>query len=411
LIFIKHISLALGELNMTKTYLLAGLFALGLASAATAQTTFSNDVSIKGGGTEDQLCVGDNCANDEVYASNKVKIRIKDENTALEFSDVNDDDWVIEANQGGFQNLRMGNETDGRKPFVIEGSAPSNTLFLDSLANGDSAIGIGTSLPAMPIHIRAASARVRLDGTGATSKAWDIAAGSDIFFSQADRGRTRFVVEHSDGFPDVVRIDENGNLGLGITHPAGALHIDRNDGTGKIIVANRSGSGAQEMLLMQSDGGGYFTLKNTTSGRDWFFTHENNIGGRFIITSSTNPSQGLFLEPDGDMQIGGTLTTGGGTCGGGCDLVFTDGYALPSIAEHAEEMFTLGHLPNVGPTPENAPINVSDKLGRMLNELEHAHIFIAQQDAIISEMRAEQMTMRAELSELRTLVNSARSIE
>jgi hypothetical protein len=150
---------------------------------------------------------------------------------------------------------------------------------------------------------------------------------------------------------------------------------------------------------MQSDGGGYFTLKNTTSGRDWFFTHENNIGGRFIITSSTNPSQGLFLAPNGNMSIGGTLTTGGGTCGGGCDRVFSQDYDLPSIAEHAEAMWSLGHLPNVGPTPENAPINVSDKLGRMLNELEHAHIYIARQQEEIS-------TLRAELQELRVLVTS-----
>ncbi|MDQ2090268.1 hypothetical protein, partial [Marimonas arenosa] len=60
--------------------------------------------------------------------------------------------------------------------------------------------------------------------------------------------------------------------------------------------------------------------------------------------------------------------------------VFSDDYDLPSIAEHTERMFAMGHLPNVGPTIENQPINLTDKVGRMLNELEHAHIFIAQQD-------------------------------
>jgi uncharacterized coiled-coil protein SlyX len=64
--------------------------------------------------------------------------------------------------------------------------------------------------------------------------------------------------------------------------------------------------------------------------------------------------------------------------------VFSQDYDLPSIAEHAEAMWSLGHLPNVGPTPENTPINVSDKLGRMLNELEHAHIYIAEQNKTIA---------------------------
>jgi hypothetical protein len=41
-------------------------------------------------------------------------------------------------------------------------------------------------------------------------------------------------------------------------------------------------------------------------------------------------------------------------------------------------MWQNGHLPNIGPTPEDQPINVSDKLGRMLNELEKAHIYIDQ---------------------------------
>ncbi|MEZ5716831.1 MAG: hypothetical protein R3D85_17770, partial [Paracoccaceae bacterium] len=48
------------------------------------------------------------------------------------------------------------------------------------------------------------------------------------------------------------------------------------------------------------------------------------------------------------------------------------------------------------------PINVTDKLGRMLNELEHAHLYIAQlerengaQTDLIASLKAEQATQRA----------------
>ncbi|MDF1668571.1 MAG: hypothetical protein P1U83_03060, partial [Roseovarius sp.] len=155
---------------------------------------------------------------------------------------------------------------------------------------------------------------------------------------------------------------------------------------------------------MKSNGGSYFTVSNTTSGRDWFFTHENAAQGRFIITSSTNPADGLFLAPGGDMTIGGTLTTGGGTCGGGCDAVFSDEYDLPSIAEHADAMWSLGHLPNIGQTLENQPINVSDKLGRMLNELEHAHIYIDQLHGRLAEQDVVNQNLMARLEQLEHLV-------
>jgi hypothetical protein len=56
-------------------------------------------------------------------------------------------------------------------------------------------------------------------------------------------------------------------------------------------------------------------------------------------------------------------------------------------------MHRLGYLPNVGPTPEGAPLNVTDKLGRMLNELEHAHLYIAQ----LSRENAEQKALNARL--------------
>lgn len=86
----------------------------------------------------------------------------------------------------------------------------------------------------------------------------------------------------------------------------------------------------------------------------------------------------FILDANGNVTITGSITTSGGTCGCGCDAVFTDEYDLPSISEHTEAMYALGYLPNVGPTLENTAINVSDKLGRMLNELEHAHIYIAE---------------------------------
>jgi len=107
----------------------------------------------------------------------------------------------------------------------------------------------------------------------------------------------------------------------------------------------------------------------------------------------------MVLNTSGDMTLGGALTTAtGNTCDVGCDRVFTPEYDLPTIEEHAEEMFANGYLPVVGPTPEDAPtININQKLGGMLNELEKAHIYIADLNERNKAIASENEALKARL--------------
>jgi len=97
----------------------------------------------------------------------------------------------------------------------------------------------------------------------------------------------------------------------------------------------------------------------------------------------------MRILPGGDVVIAGELTTAG-DCSVGCDRVFSADYQIPSIAQRAELMWANGYLPNVGPTTENGPFKVSDKLGRMLNELEHAHIYIAQLNTRLNALEEQR---------------------
>ena len=47
----------------------------------------------------------------------------------------------------------------------------------------------------------------------------------------------------------------------------------------------------------------------------------------------------------------------------GCDAVFDAGFERLSVTDHAALMWENGHLPSVGPTLPNAPMNVSEKMG------------------------------------------------
>ena len=72
--------------------------------------------------------------------------------------------------------------------------------------------------------------------------------------------------------------------------------------------------------------------------------------------------------------------------------MFGADYDLPSIEEHAAQMFANSYLPQVGPTVPHAPMNISEKMGTMLNELEKAHIYIAQmQESHKAENQAMQI--------------------
>jgi hypothetical protein len=104
----------------------------------------------------------------------------------------------------------------------------------------------------------------------------------------------------------------------------------------------------------------------------------------------------MKLNADGDMQIDGTLTTAG-SCSVGCDAVFEADYPLPSIEDHLAETLALGHLPNVGPTRHGEPWDMTDKMGRVLNELEHAHLYIGQLHAQNSAQAAQIAALSARL--------------
>jgi hypothetical protein len=102
------------------------------------------------------------------------------------------------------------------------------------------------------------------------------------------------------------------------------------------------------------------------------------------------------LMVEGDVDVTGTLTTGGPPCGGGCDAVFGADYDLPSIEEHAAAMYANSYLPEIGPTMPHAPVNLSEQYGKVINELEKAHIYIAQ-----LETEARQRDQRLEIQNTR----------
>ena len=159
------------------------------------------------------------------------------------------------------------------------------------------------------------------------------------------------------------------------------------------------------LMLLQGNGPVFFAIEDSNNSSRWNMSN-NNPAGDYLMTKQGDT--GIFtFEGDGDLRITGQLFTGtGNTCDVGCDRVFSPDYDLPSIEEHAAEMWANNHLPAVGPTPEdaNAPFNVTAKTAGILNELEKAHIYIEQLHQRLSEKESDLDAVTERLERLEALL-------
>ncbi|MFZ7092559.1 hypothetical protein [Primorskyibacter sp. 2E233] len=309
-------------------------------------------------------------------------------------------DWRLRVNDnfnGGFERFSIEDLDADTVPFSVEGGAPENALWID---NGGG-IGLGTMLPQDRLHMVGPfgpSLRFEQTGNGLVPpQIWRVIGQTGFSLADVTAGTTPFRIER--GAPsNTLNIDDAGSVGVGTPTPAVPLHVTRADGSASVLVENTGGDPgvAREMFKLSSNGGSYFTFDNTGAGTTWFFVHENASPNRFIITDGVADGPEMTISAEGDLEIQGQLYTAG-SCAAGCDRVFDADYPLPTIAEQAAMMRDLKHLPNVGPTPENGPFNITAMTGGMLNELEKAHLYIARLHQELAEQKAQTRQLAAQL--------------
>ena len=377
-------------LSTASAVAIAGSMMLGFSTAATADQVFNDDVIITF-----SLCVGNDCVNGESFGFDT--IRLKENNLRIAFVDTSTsasfptNDWEIEvnsSNNGGENYFAIDDVSGGRTPFRVQAGAPTGSLWVDSA--GD--VGIGQQNPVVDLHVTSGNTptlRLEQNGTsGFASQTFDVAANEANFFVRDVTNSSRLSFRIRPGAPESsIDIASDGDVGVGTSAPASQLHVRSTDASGNVLLLEEATGtqGRRTMMEIRNQGNPELALSNTANGRYW----QVHGGLNLVIEEGAGNTTDLFtLSPAGDLTIAGTLTTAGGTCGGGCDAVFDDPEALPTLQEHTEAMWANGYLPNVGPTIENQPFNVSDKVGRMLNELEMAHIYVAQLDARVRELEA-----------------------
>jgi hypothetical protein len=375
------------------------VFAHSAVSPSLADQVIADDLIVDG-----SLCAGLACANGEDFGTGI--LRLKNGNVRVDFLDtsgagVPDRDWRIEVNAltgvGEHFAIRdMGDSSTGAEGgtavLQLSAGAPPNSIFVDSFGE----IGFGTATPGDELHIATGNTptiRMEQDGSnGFSPSLWRISASHTSFNVSNDSNAPLIIRPGAPNF--ALTVNQSGRVGLGDGDAEAPLEVrstSTNIGAGNAVLKLVNPAGPTAMQ-MQPFGAGFF----------WNFAASDN--NTFNINRSGNSSVEMSLNGSGNLTISGTLTTGGPTCATGCDAVFDADYDLPSIQEHAEAMWQKKHLPNVGPTLPHQPVNLSEQYGRLLNELETAHIYIEQLDRrnvdLAGQMKREREAYEARLARL-----------
>lgn len=211
--------------------------------------------------------------------------------------------------------------------------SPADAVFVDNAGN----VGIGTTTPARTLEVRAIEATLRLTTTtivnGSRLEFRNDAAspsllGTCFFLNSA--GQTRGQISYratdeltfSTAATERVRIDAQGDLGIGVTNPLARLHVngDIRCDSGHITARSPAGLGVADLLLDTSQDAG---------GGNWFLlAHANNTpflgppGGFSIYNGehalSIDPARRVgigTIEPEARMHVlsgtAGTVTAHG----------------------------------------------------------------------------------------------------
>jgi hypothetical protein len=218
----------------------------------------ADDVIIQG-----SLCVGLDCVNNESFGFDT--IRLKENNTRIKFDDTStstgfpNHDWQLTANDsasGGANKFSIEDITAATVPFTVTGSAPTNSVFVDSTGR----LGLRTSTPVLDIHVATSNTpAMRLEQNnsgGFTAQTWDVAGNEANFFVRDVTGGSRLPFRIRPGAPtSSIDINASGKVGVGTASPSEQLHaLNTQDGQTVSMVENAStGTSAAAILRSKSD--------------------------------------------------------------------------------------------------------------------------------------------------------------
>jgi hypothetical protein len=188
----------------------------------------ADDIIVQG-----SACIGLDCVNNESFGFDT--IRLKENNTRIKFDDTStgtgfpNHDWQLTANDsasGGANKFSIEDITAATVPMTITGSAPTNSIFVDSTGR----LGLRTATPVLDIHVATSNTpAMRLEQNnsgGFTAQTWDVAGNEANFFVRDVTGGSRLPFRIRPGAPtSSIDISATGLVGIGTASPQTNLHV------------------------------------------------------------------------------------------------------------------------------------------------------------------------------------------
>ena len=220
---------------------------------------------------------------------------------------INDYETVIFNGRGAAGFAVIGN-SDIRFGFGTSYTAAQTDLYIKSDGN----VGIGTNAPTAfsgkILHIHDTSiSRLKLTngstGTATTDGFELLVSGGDALLVNREAGAMTF----STSAQEAMRIDSNGEVGIGTNNPGTPLHIYGSAGT-QLRIQNTVNSLYSEIHLQSQDGSGYIWRAASGYGGSQGGANALNIynTGGGIVSIGTNTGSNTLNVKDGNVGIGTT---------------------------------------------------------------------------------------------------------
>ncbi len=175
-----------------------------------------------------------------------------------------------------------------------------------------------------------------------------------------------------------LRIDQNGNVGIGTAAPSQQLHV-----VGTEVLS----SGFQAGFKFRNRG-------SASASDDWVWYAENNIARLW------NALNGDIIS----LTRAGSLTLKGSiharevrvTATAGADFVFAEDYALPSLQQVARYVKEHKHLPEIASEQQmlKEGLNIGAFQIQLLQKVEELTLYLIEQDKRIQALEAENKNLK-----------------